>query len=106
VKAFQCYLSTTAGPIAGMLFISTEKIAFHSDRPLNLASPKGGSTRVPYKVIEAKSQYTVVHQIENATQRYLDILKVKLIKFVPSAGVDPHKEDKECFSAGKFIQSR
>ena len=107
VKAFQCYLSTTAGPIAGMLFISTEKIAFHSDRPLNLASPKGGSTRVPYKVIEAKSpQYTVVYQIENATQRYLDILKVKKIKFVHSAGVDPHKEDKECFSAGKFIQSR
>ena len=81
--------------------------SFHSDRPLNLASPKGGSTRVPYKVIEAKSpQYTVVYQIENATQRYLDILKVKKIKFVHSAGVDPHKEDKECFSAGKFIQSR
>jgi hypothetical protein len=55
VKAFQCYLSTTAGPIAGMLFISTEKIAFHSDRPLILAFPKGRSTRVPYKVIEAKS---------------------------------------------------
>jgi len=55
LKAFQCYLSTTAGPIAGMLFISTKKIAFHSDRPLNFMSPKGGSTRVPYKVIEAKS---------------------------------------------------
>jgi hypothetical protein len=50
LKAFQCYLSTTAGPIAGMLFISTEKIAFHSDRPLSIACPKGGKTRVPYKV--------------------------------------------------------
>uniref|UniRef100_A0A452YHW8 GRAM domain-containing protein n=1 Tax=Aegilops tauschii subsp. strangulata TaxID=200361 RepID=A0A452YHW8_AEGTS len=50
LKAFQCYLSTTAGPIAGMLFISTEKIAFHSDRPLDLKSPKGRITRVPYKV--------------------------------------------------------
>ncbi|KAL5660388.1 hypothetical protein ACJX0J_027513, partial [Zea mays] len=50
-KAFQCYLSTTAGPIAGMLFISTKKIAFHSDRPLSFTSPKGGSTRVPYKVL-------------------------------------------------------
>uniref|UniRef100_A0A804LNA3 Uncharacterized protein n=1 Tax=Zea mays TaxID=4577 RepID=A0A804LNA3_MAIZE len=38
-----------------MLFISTKKIAFHSDRPLSFTSPKGGSTRVPYKVIEAKS---------------------------------------------------
>ncbi|XP_072146529.1 putative GEM-like protein 8, partial [Setaria viridis] len=54
-ESFPCYLSTTAGPIAGMLFISTEKIAFHSDRPLNLASHKVGSTRVPYKVIEAES---------------------------------------------------
>uniref|UniRef100_A0ACD5TJM0 Uncharacterized protein n=1 Tax=Avena sativa TaxID=4498 RepID=A0ACD5TJM0_AVESA len=50
LKAFQCYLSTTAGPIAGMLFISTEKIAFHSDRPLDLTSPTGRITRVPYKV--------------------------------------------------------
>jgi len=70
VKAFQCYLSTTAGPIAGMLFISTEKISFHSDRPLNLASPKGGRTRVPYKVIEAKSpRHTVVYQIEKCNTK-------------------------------------
>lgn len=55
LKAFQCYLSTTAGPIAGMLFISNEKIAFHSDRPLSLACPKGERTKVPYKVIEVKS---------------------------------------------------
>uniref|UniRef100_A0A804PRT8 RRM domain-containing protein n=1 Tax=Zea mays TaxID=4577 RepID=A0A804PRT8_MAIZE len=34
-----------------MLFISTKKIAFHSDRPLSFTSPKGGSTRVPYKVL-------------------------------------------------------
>jgi hypothetical protein len=59
VKAFQCYLSTTAGPIAGMLFISTEKVAFHSDRPLNLASPKGRSTRVPYKVTETDSTLSI-----------------------------------------------
>jgi hypothetical protein len=55
LKAFQCYLSTTTGPIAGMLFISTQKIAFHSDRPLDLTSPKGRITRVPYKVTKAKS---------------------------------------------------
>ncbi|RWW06510.1 hypothetical protein BHE74_00047039 [Ensete ventricosum] len=50
LKAFQCYLSTTAGPIPGMLFISNEKIAFRSDRSLKLSSPKGGLVRVPYKV--------------------------------------------------------
>lgn len=50
LKASQCYISTSAGPIAGLLFISTEKIAFHSDRPLTLTSPQGEVTRVPYKV--------------------------------------------------------
>lgn len=60
LRASQCYLSTTAGPIAGMLFVSTERVAFRSDRslalPLALASPAGGGSgtttvlRVPYKV--------------------------------------------------------
>jgi len=52
LRASQCYLSTTAGPIAGMLFVSTERIAFRSDRSLALTSPQGGGTvvRVPYKV--------------------------------------------------------
>ncbi|KAG6501519.1 hypothetical protein ZIOFF_041400 [Zingiber officinale] len=51
LKAFQCYLSTTAGPIAGMLFISDEKIAFRSDQSLKLTSPKGDLVKVPYKVL-------------------------------------------------------
>jgi hypothetical protein len=61
LRASQCYLSTTAGPIAGMLFVSTERVAFRSDRslalPLALASPAGGGgggtttvLHVPYKV--------------------------------------------------------
>ncbi|KAM3338977.1 hypothetical protein P3S68_031063 [Capsicum galapagoense] len=32
LKVSQCYLSTTDGPIAGLLIISTEKIAFCSER--------------------------------------------------------------------------
>ncbi|XP_040957313.1 putative GEM-like protein 8 isoform X1 [Gossypium hirsutum] len=32
LKACQCYLSTTTGPIAVLLFISSEKVAFCSDR--------------------------------------------------------------------------
>ncbi|GJN20925.1 hypothetical protein PR202_gb08363 [Eleusine coracana subsp. coracana] len=79
VKAFQCYLSTTAGPIAGMLFISTEKIAFHSDRPLNLASPKGRSKRVPYKVlIPAKRIKTasVRENLYNPDEKYIDVVTV------------------------------
>ena len=50
LKASQCYLSTTAGPIAGMLFVSSERVAFRSDRSLALTSPTGDTVRVPYKV--------------------------------------------------------
>ncbi|CAL4934015.1 unnamed protein product [Urochloa decumbens] len=77
VKAFQCYLSTTAGPIAGMLFISTEKIAFHSDRPLNLKSPKGGSTRVPYKVLIPTKRIksaSVRENLYNPDEKYIDVV--------------------------------
>ncbi|RLN42312.1 hypothetical protein C2845_PM01G38970 [Panicum miliaceum] len=79
LKAFQCYLSTTAGPIAGMLFISTEKIAFHSDRPLSIACSKGGKTRVPYKVlIPAKriKSASVRENMYNPDEKYIDLVTV------------------------------
>lgn len=50
LKACQCYLSTTTGPIAGLLFISTEKIAFCSERSLTFTSSET-PVRAPYKVI-------------------------------------------------------
>ncbi|THG05086.1 hypothetical protein TEA_012892 [Camellia sinensis var. sinensis] len=49
LKASQCYLSTTAGPIAGLLFISTDKVAFFSDRSIKLSSPTGKFIRIRYK---------------------------------------------------------
>ena len=47
----QCYLSTTAGPIAGLLFISTDKIAFCSERSIKFLSPTGKLLRIYYKVL-------------------------------------------------------
>ncbi|CAL9164969.1 putative GEM-like protein 8 [Musa acuminata AAA Group] len=77
LKAFQCYLSTTAGPIPGMLFVSTDKIAFRSDRSLKLTSPKGGLVRVPYKVLIPLGRIKEAIQSENTTkpnQKYIQIL--------------------------------
>lgn len=52
LKASQCYLSTTAGPIAGILFISTLKICFCSETSIAVHSSSGGGIiRVPYKVV-------------------------------------------------------
>ena len=51
LKACQCYLSTTAGPIAGLLFISTDKVAFCSETSLKFYSSNGELLRLHYKVI-------------------------------------------------------
>ncbi|KAI8527780.1 hypothetical protein RHMOL_Rhmol12G0101300 [Rhododendron molle] len=50
LKVSQCYLSTTAGPIAGLLFISTDKVAFCSERSIITSSPTG-ELRIRYKVL-------------------------------------------------------
>ena len=50
LKASQCYLSTTTGPIAGLLFISTDKLAFCSERSIKLSSPTGEIISIRYKV--------------------------------------------------------
>ena len=50
LKASQCYLSTTAGPIAGLLFITTQRVAFCSERSIKLSSPNGELVRIHYKV--------------------------------------------------------
>uniref|UniRef100_A0A2N9IFS1 GRAM domain-containing protein n=1 Tax=Fagus sylvatica TaxID=28930 RepID=A0A2N9IFS1_FAGSY len=38
VKTFACYLSTSAGPVMGTLYLSTAKLAFCSDNPLSYTS--------------------------------------------------------------------
>lgn len=51
LKASQCYLYTTVGPIAGTLFISTVKVAFCSERPTSFSSAAGDLVKAPYKVV-------------------------------------------------------
>ncbi|MBA0705233.1 hypothetical protein Golax_017439, partial [Gossypium laxum] len=48
-KAFACYLSTTTGPVAGTLYLSTARVAFCSDRPLSFVAPSGQETWTYYK---------------------------------------------------------
>ncbi|CAI9275382.1 unnamed protein product [Lactuca saligna] len=50
LQASQCFLYTTAGAIAGILFVSTERIAFCSDRSLKTYSPTGELLKFQYKV--------------------------------------------------------
>ncbi|XP_059278758.1 putative GEM-like protein 8 isoform X2 [Lycium ferocissimum] len=50
VKAAQCNLQTTAGPIAGLLFISTDKAAFCSHKLIKISSPSGEIIKFHYKI--------------------------------------------------------
>lgn len=56
LKVSQCYLSTTAGPIAGLLFISTYKVAFCSERSIKFTSANGKSFRIHYKVTQKENK--------------------------------------------------
>ncbi|CAN1254912.1 GEM-like protein 4 [Linum perenne] len=84
LKASQCYLSTTAGPIAGLLFISTYKLAFCSDRSIKFSSPNGESIRVHYKVLIPLSKIKRVNESENAKrpcQKYVEVVTVDNFDF-------------------------
>lgn len=77
IRASQCYLSTTAGPIAGMLFVSTERVAFRSDRSLAVAAPGGDKIRVPYKVTIPLQKVMRAVPSENKHrpgQRYIEVV--------------------------------
>ncbi|KAL0417347.1 UNVERIFIED_CONTAM: putative GEM-like protein 8 [Sesamum latifolium] len=79
VKASQCYLSTTAGPIAGILFISTEKVAFCSERSIAVESSSGEfsghPTRyelcIPVKKIKGANES---ENMRNPAQKYIEIV--------------------------------
>ncbi|KAI0510182.1 hypothetical protein KFK09_010782 [Dendrobium nobile] len=84
LKAFQCYLSTTAGPIAGLLFVSNKKIAFISDRPLTTVSSDGEVIKVPYKVLIPIKKIESTNQIEqmgSQSKRFMQIVTVDNFEF-------------------------
>ncbi|KAL2539681.1 GRAM domain-containing protein/ABA-responsive protein-related [Abeliophyllum distichum] len=77
LKASQCYLSTSAGPIAGILFISTEKVAFCSERSITVHSSSGALIRTLYKVSVPVKKIKGANQSENANnpaQKYIEII--------------------------------
>ncbi|KAH9289443.1 hypothetical protein KI387_033560 [Taxus chinensis] len=79
VKTSSCYLSTSTGPIAGLLFISTEKIAFCSDRPLSFTSPNKKTACTYYRVAIPLGRAGSVNQYENMnkpSEKYIQIQTV------------------------------
>ncbi|XP_021286598.1 GEM-like protein 4 isoform X2 [Herrania umbratica] len=84
LKASQCYLSTTAGPIAGLLFVSTEKVAFISDSLITVSSATGQSIRIPYKVMIPIRKIKRANRSENVNkpaEKYLEVVTKDCFEF-------------------------
>ncbi|XP_058772070.1 GEM-like protein 7 [Vicia villosa] len=84
LKVCHCYLSTTSGPLAGLLFISTEKVAFCSERSIKVFNQKGQMCRIHYKVSIPVKKIKSVWQSENVEkprQKYINIVTVDNFDF-------------------------
>lgn len=55
-NSYACYLSTSAGPVMGILYVSTAKLAFCSDNPLSYKS-SGQTEWSYYKVFSLSHIY-------------------------------------------------
>ncbi|XP_022141576.1 putative GEM-like protein 8 [Momordica charantia] len=84
LKACECHLSTTAGPLPGFLFISSHKLAFCSHKSIKFSSPNGDLLSFHYKVVIPVGRVERVNQSENVnkpSQKYLEIVTVDNFDF-------------------------
>ncbi|XP_047311073.1 putative GEM-like protein 3 [Impatiens glandulifera] len=77
-NSFACYLSTSAGPVMGVLYLSTAKLAFCSDTPLSYKS--GDKTEwCYYKVVVPLHQLKTVNPSLSRTtraERFIQVISV------------------------------
>ncbi|KAK2993604.1 hypothetical protein RJ640_030911 [Escallonia rubra] len=78
-KTFACYLSTTTGPVAGTLYLSTARVAFCSDRPLSFRAPSGQEAWSYYKVMIPFPNVGTINPVnmrENPSEKYIQIVTI------------------------------
>ncbi|CAK9157529.1 unnamed protein product [Ilex paraguariensis] len=78
-KTFACYLSTTTGPVAGTLYLSTTRVAFCSDRPLSFIAPSGQEAWSYYKVAIPLGNIGTINPVtmrENTSEKYTQIVTI------------------------------
>ncbi|KAK6160461.1 hypothetical protein DH2020_003842 [Rehmannia glutinosa] len=83
-KTFACYLSTTTGPVAGTLYLSTARLAFCSDRPLSFRAPSGQEAWSYYKVAIPLGSIENVNPVimrQNPPEKYIHIVTVDRHEF-------------------------
>ncbi|TVU37855.1 hypothetical protein EJB05_11196 [Eragrostis curvula] len=78
-KAYVCYLSTSHGPIMGVLYISTVKIAFGSDSPVTYVTEDNKTASSFYKVVLPLAHLrsvTPTASQQNPSERYIQVVSV------------------------------
>lgn len=82
-NSFACYLSTSAGPVMGILYVSSEKLAYCSDSPLPYKN--GGQTDWSYyKVLIPLHQLKEVNPSlskANPAEKYVQVISVDNLEF-------------------------
>ncbi|KAL2531317.1 GLABRA2 expression modulator [Abeliophyllum distichum] len=77
-NSFACYLSTSAGPVMGVLYVSTAKLAFCSDNPLSYKTSDKMEWSY-YKVVIPLHQLKAVNPSSsrtNAAEKYIQLISV------------------------------
>ncbi|MED6127987.1 hypothetical protein PIB30_093328 [Stylosanthes scabra] len=75
-NSFACYLSTSAGPVMGVLYISTAKLAYCSDNPLSYKSDNQTEWSY-YKVVIPLHQLKAVNPSAsrvNPSEKYIQVI--------------------------------
>ncbi|KAI4325678.1 hypothetical protein MLD38_031056 [Melastoma candidum] len=76
--SYVCYLSTSAGPVMGILYVSTAKVAFCSDNPLSYKS-NGQTEWSYYKIVIPLHQLKAVvtsTSSSNTAEKYIQVVSV------------------------------
>ncbi|XP_028757340.1 GEM-like protein 1 [Neltuma alba] len=83
IKTYACYLSTSAGPVMGVLYLSTVKLAFCSDNPLSFKM--GEQTKWSYyKVVIPLHQLKAVNPSTSRlkpSEKYIQLISVDNYEF-------------------------
>lgn len=77
-NSFACYLSTSAGPVMGILYVSTAKLAFCSDNPLSYKADDKTEWSY-YKVVLPLHQLKAVNPSSsrnNPSEKYIQVISV------------------------------
>ncbi|KAL4369208.1 hypothetical protein GQ457_05G014850 [Hibiscus cannabinus] len=82
-NSFACYLSTSAGPVMGVLYVSTAKLAYCSDSPLSYQN--GSKTEWSYyKVVIPLHQLKALNPSTsrvNPSEKYIQVISVDSHEF-------------------------